>query len=139
MGGRGRADLPDLAVRVVHVDSRVAQRWLLGGQAARTDGGSLTLSTGGDAEKVWFAVADTGVGIPVANRKKIFEPFFTTKKVGRGTGLGLSVSYGIVKMHQGDIKVDSNADAARGPTGSCFRVTLPRRRATDTGAPSVTD
>ena len=60
-------------------------------------------------------VSDTGVGIPPEHFAKLFEPFFTTKKVGKGTGLGLAVSYGIVKMHRGDIKVASNADAAKGP------------------------
>jgi signal transduction histidine kinase/iron only hydrogenase large subunit-like protein len=108
--------------------------------AAMPDGGRLTLSCGGDRERVWFSVTDTGVGIPEGVRKKIFEPFFTTKKAGLGTGLGLSVSYGIVKMHQGDISVTSNADAATGPTGSCFRVTLPRnRRLSETRAASATD
>jgi len=57
---------------------------------------------------------------------KVFEPFFTTKPMGKGTGLGLPVIYGIVKMHRGDIKVESNADPAVGPTGTSFTVTLPR-------------
>ena len=73
-------------------------------------------------------VSDTGVGIPPEHFDKLFEPFFTTKKVGQGTGLGLAVSYGIVKMHRGDIKVQSNADPAKGPTGTTFTVVLPRRR-----------
>ncbi len=96
--------------------------------AAMPAGGTLTLRTGGDDEDVWFAVCDSGIGIPKENLKKVFEPFFTTKKAGEGTGLGLSVAYGIVKMHQGDIRVQSNADPARGPTGATFTVTLPRRR-----------
>jgi len=77
---------------------------------------------------VRFIVTDTGVGIPPEHFPKLFEPFFTTKKVGQGTGLGLAVTYGIVKMHRGDIKVHSNADPAKGPTGTTFTVILPRRR-----------
>ena len=89
-------------------------------------GGTLRLTTGGDAERVWFKVGDTGVGIPPANLAKVFEPFFTTKPIGKGTGLGLAVTYGIVKMHRGDIKVESNVDPAAGPTGTTFTVTVPR-------------
>jgi signal transduction histidine kinase/ferredoxin len=96
--------------------------------AAMPDGGVLRIRTEDDADHVRIIVSDTGVGIPPEHFPKLFEPFFTTKKVGKGTGLGLAVSYGIVKMHRGDIKVHSNADAARGPTGTTFTVVLPRRR-----------
>jgi len=96
--------------------------------AAMPDGGTLTLSTRGNGERVHIAVADTGVGIPQANRKRVFEPFFTTKPAGEGTGLGLAVIYGIVKMHQGDIRLETNADPAAGPTGTTFTVSLPRKR-----------
>ena len=68
---------------------------------------------------------DTGIGIPRENLKKIFEPFFTTKQMGKGTGLGLAVTYGIVKMHGGDIRVESQADPQKGPTGTTFTITLP--------------
>jgi len=95
---------------------------------AMPGGGTLTIRTGGNERDVWVQVADTGVGIPPEHRKKIFEPFFTTKAPGKGTGLGLSVTYGIVKMHHGDIRVESNADARCGPTGTTFTVTLPRQR-----------
>ncbi len=91
-------------------------------------GGRLTLRTRGDAERVQIEVADTGTGIPPELHKRIFEPFFTTKPPGKGTGLGLSVTYGIVKMHHGDLRVESNADPAKGPTWTKFTVTLPRRR-----------
>ena len=96
--------------------------------AAMSGGGDLTVAVGGDEHTVYLEVTDTGCGIPEENRKKIFEPFFTTKQMGKGTGLGLAVTYGIVKMHSGDIKVVSNADPLAGPTGTTFTVTLPRRR-----------
>jgi signal transduction histidine kinase len=99
--------------------------------AAMPDGGRLTVAVRDDgpgSERYCLAVSDTGVGIPAENIPKLYEPFFTTKKVGQGTGLGLAVTYGIVKMHRGDIEVTSNADPAKGPTGTTFTVSLPRRR-----------
>jgi signal transduction histidine kinase/Pyruvate/2-oxoacid:ferredoxin oxidoreductase delta subunit len=96
--------------------------------AAMPDGGMVRVVTDGDADRVSVAVTDTGVGIPPEHFPKLFEPFFTTKKGGKGTGLGLAVSYGIVKMHRGDIKVSSNTDPAKGPTGTVFTVSLPRKR-----------
>ncbi|MCE5278501.1 MAG: [Fe-Fe] hydrogenase large subunit C-terminal domain-containing protein [Planctomycetaceae bacterium] len=94
--------------------------------AAMADGGQMTVRVRGDEKNVTIEVEDTGVGIPQDNMKKIFTPFFTTKQIGKGTGLGLAVTYGIVKMHCGDIGVKSNADAGAGPTGTVFTVTLPR-------------
>ncbi len=88
--------------------------------------GTLTIRAEGNENDVRLSVADTGTGIPPENLKKIFDPFFTTKQMGKGTGLGLAVSYGIVKMHSGDIRVESQHDPAAGPTGSVFTVTLPR-------------
>ncbi len=96
--------------------------------AAMPDGGRLRIRTEDDADHVRLIVSDSGVGIRPEHFPKLFEPFFTTKRVGKGTGLGLAVSYGIVKMHRGDIKVKSNADPAKGPTGTTFTVVLPRRR-----------
>jgi two-component system NtrC family sensor kinase len=69
---------------------------------------------------VEFAVIDTGCGIPENNLRRIFDPFFTSKAVGQGTGLGLSVSHGIVQAHGGLIEVDSKVGE-----GSTFRVFLP--------------
>ena len=97
-------------------------------QAAMPDGGTLTVATGGDGESVWLVVSDSGVGIHPENRARIFDPFFTTKQVGKGTGLGLAVTYGIVKMHRGQIEVTSNDDPAAGATGTSFKIVLPRRR-----------
>ncbi len=94
---------------------------------AMPGGGQITVSVDGNAEKVWFAVTDTGTGIARENLAKIFEPFFTTKQIGKGTGLGLAVTYGIVKMHRGDIEAASNCDPAAGQTGTTFTVRLPRK------------
>lgn len=94
--------------------------------AAMPDGGKLTITTGGNDFQVWFSITDTGIGIPKENMPKLFQPFFTTKKMGKGTGLGLAVTYGIVKMHRGDIKVTSNDDLSKGPTGTTFTVSIPR-------------
>ncbi len=93
---------------------------------AMPEGGELSLSTREDEEHFTIRIRDTGTGIPEENLNKIFEPFFTTKQIGKGTGLGLAVTYGIVKMHRGNIRVESNADPAVGPTGTTFILTLPR-------------
>lgn len=93
---------------------------------ATPEGGKVTLSCQVTDRQVIFKVADTGIGIKPENRDRIFTPFFTTKPIGKGTGLGLPVSYGIVKMHRGDIRYESNADPEQGPTGTTFFVTVPR-------------
>ena len=94
---------------------------------AMPGGGRLEISLEDTVSDVIFIVADTGTGIREEDKPKIFEPFFTTKGIGKGTGLGLATTYGIVKMHKGQITVDSNADPSRGPTGTRFRIILPRR------------
>ncbi len=76
---------------------------------------------------VEFSVTDTGCGISKENLRRIFDPFFTTKEVGIGTGLGLSVSHGIVEAHGGAIEVESEVGA-----GSTFRVYLPLVRSSET-------
>jgi signal transduction histidine kinase/ferredoxin len=94
---------------------------------AMPDGGKLHIGIDGNENSVWFSVRDTGIGIPKENQTKIFEPFFTTKQIGKGTGLGLAVTYGIVKMHRGDITMVSNNDPNAGQTGTQFTVKLPRK------------
>lgn len=95
--------------------------------AAMPDGGRLSILIRSEETAVRFTVSDTGIGIPRESLTKVFEPFFTTKQLGKGTGLGLAVAYGIVKMHRGEIEVKSDADPAAGPTGTTFTVTLPQR------------
>ena len=84
--------------------------------------GSISLSTKyiEHDNKVAITVADTGYGIEKNNLQRIFDPFFTTKKTGEGTGLGLSVSYGIVKSHGGEVLVESKPGK-----GTQFTVLLP--------------
>jgi two-component system NtrC family sensor kinase len=89
-------------------------------QAMSPGGGLLRVRTYQANDLVRLEVQDTGPGIAVDARAHIFEPFFTTKKEGEGTGLGLSVSYGIVTTHGGAIEVVES-----GPGGTTFRVTLP--------------
>ncbi len=93
---------------------------------AMPSGGAIKVRAFAEGDAVCFSVADAGCGIRPENIKKVFEPFFTTKQIGKGTGLGLAVSYGIVKAHRGAITVASNADPAAGPTGTTFTVRLPR-------------
>ena len=98
---------------------------ILNARKAMQSGGRLSVRshrvTGEDGrETVAVSFGDTGCGIPEENLVRVFEPFFTTGEVGDGTGLGLSVSYGIVKDHGGDIDVESKVGV-----GSTFTVLLP--------------
>jgi signal transduction histidine kinase len=78
------------------------------------------------AKMVEAVVSDTGCGISKENLDKIFDPFFTTKKVGQGTGLGLSVSYGIITRFGGHIKCRSlTREESPGPSGTTFEIVLP--------------
>ncbi len=82
--------------------------------------GTITLCSGHEGEQVWIKIGDTGKGIAPEHLKRIFDPFFTTKPIGKGTGLGLAVTYGIVKKHQGRIEVQSEVGI-----GTTFCIWLP--------------
>lgn len=92
------------------------------------DPGEIKVYIEGDEKELKIKVEDNGSGISKNNMDKLFVPFFTTKPAGKGTGLGLPVSYGIVKMHRGQITVVSNDDHKKGKTGTTFIITLPRKR-----------
>jgi C4-dicarboxylate-specific signal transduction histidine kinase len=94
---------------------------------AMPGGGLITLGLGQQADNVTIDVSDSGTGIEKENMDKLFTPFFTTKGIGKGTGLGLPIIYGIVKMHKGNITVKSNADSSAGQTGTTFSLLIPRR------------
>ena len=81
---------------------------------------TVTVTTKKEADKVFVSVKDNGNGIPKKVLDKIFQPFFTTKPTGQGTGLGLSLSYDIIKAHGGDLKVETNEGE-----GSQFIIILP--------------
>ncbi len=87
---------------------------------AMKNGGDLTIGTRKASKNAILTIEDSGVGISEKNISKAFVPFFTTKDVGEGTGLGLSVVYGIIQSHNGDIKVSSEPGK-----GTIFQVSLP--------------
>ena len=87
-------------------------------------GGEMTVQTGMNESMIVVDISDTGAGISEENIRRIFDPFFTTKSIGKGTGLGLAVTYGIIQEHGGGIFVDSNSEK-----GTHFRVKLPTRQA----------
>jgi two-component system, NtrC family, sensor kinase len=89
---------------------------------AMPHGGRLDITAAVDREsgKLAIRVSDTGVGITAENMKKLFTPFFTTKQIGQGTGLGLPIAYGIIKMHRGNIHVNSEPGI-----GTTFHIELP--------------
>ena len=112
-------DIPLIVCNPQQVNQVIAN--LLVNAAHAIDGhGRITVSTSCEWGQVLLTVADTGCGIPTEIRKRIFDPFFTTQEVGKGAGLGLSVSYDIVRKHGGEITFES--EPGRGTT---FMVRLP--------------
>lgn len=87
---------------------------------AMQEGGQLTIRTVAAGNRLVIEVKDTGTGISPEHMSKIYEPFFTTKEVGKGTGLGLAVCYGIISDHGGRLNVRSNIDK-----GTTFSIHLP--------------
>ena len=128
-GVQAVVDVPE-TLPAVTGDSRQLQQVVLNlvtnALQAMPDGGELRLEAIETPETVQLAVSDSGPGIPEPVRPHVFEPFVTTKEEGEGTGLGLSVSYGIVAAHGGTITLaDSSASGTR------FVITLPRQHDPD--------
>lgn len=118
-----------LSDSIVYVDGeqliQVLTNLLSNAYTAMPNGGRIKISLSDKDAGFELAVCDNGLGIALENQRKIFEPFFTTKQMGKGTGLGLAVVYGIIKMHRGSIRVESNPDLSCGPTGTTFIMTFP--------------
>ncbi len=89
--------------------------------ALKERGDTVTISSSQNGQEVNISVSDNGPGMDEAVMDKIFEPFFTTKKIGEGTGLGLSVSHGIIKSMQGELSVESEPGH-----GATFKIQLPK-------------
>jgi two-component system NtrC family sensor kinase len=100
--------------------NQVFMNLLVNAGQAIGDKGVITIRTGVEAGMAWVAIGDSGGGIAPENLGRIFEPFFTTKPVGSGTGLGLSLCYGIVTRHGGRLEVASTPGV-----GSTFTIRLP--------------
>jgi len=123
-----KVDLDPLLPRIMIDEGQISQIFIniiINALDAMPDGGTLRAGTrrGRDDrgnEAVLVSFADTGMGIPKTELQKIFDPFYTTKELGSGTGLGLSLSYDIVKRFKGDIQVESEVGK-----GTVFTVILP--------------
>jgi len=104
---------------------QVFMNLIMNARDAMPHGGELVISTEAENSSLHVEVTDNGVGIPSDQLSKIFDPFFTTKATSRGTGLGLAVTYGIIREHSGLIQVDSVVGR-----GTTFRLELPAVRKT---------
>ncbi|MCP4689521.1 MAG: PAS domain S-box protein [Desulfobacterales bacterium] len=115
------ADLPPLVIDEKKI-RQVFMNLIMNARHAVGDAGVIRISTRfrKRLKRVFIRISDTGYGIEEKNLSRIFDPFFTTKPTGEGTGLGLSVSYGIIKSHGGEIRVESASGE-----GSAFTVALP--------------
>jgi hypothetical protein len=118
-----RRELAATSLVVRGVEYKLQQVFLnlfLNARDALPKGGWVSVASRRDGDSVVVEVSDTGVGIPAEHIGRIYDPFFTTKADGRGTGLGLSVTYGIVQEHGGSLTCDSEIGQ-----GTRFRLVLP--------------
>lgn len=99
---------------------QVFMNLILNARDAMPEGGQLEIATTADDESIRIRFSDNGIGISAENLSRIYDPFFTTKQIGKGTGLGLAVSYGIIQDHGGHIVVESNPGQ-----GTVFLINLP--------------
>ena len=99
---------------------QVFMNLILNARDAMPQGGRLEIATESEIDSILISFRDTGVGIAADHLAKIYDPFFTTKQIGKGTGLGLAVSYGIIRDHSGHITVESQPGE-----GTVFQISLP--------------
>lgn len=116
------SDLPSVVCNISKIN-QVVLNLVVNAVHAVPQGGWVKVATGTEGDMAYFEVQDNGCGIRPENMDKLFDPFFTTKAVGEGTGLGLSLSHGIIEEHGGRIDVDSTVGE-----GTRFRVYLPIMR-----------
>ncbi|MDH4427217.1 MAG: ATP-binding protein [Acidovorax sp.] len=124
-------DLPEVQCLPSELNQVFMNLLVNAAHAITKERGTITIRTGAEAGEAWVEVADDGAGIAAENLQRIFDPFFTTKPVGQGTGLGLSLSYGIVQKHGGRMEVTSKIGQ-----GTTFRVTIPVERPQTAGTPA---
>lgn len=125
--------LPPVYCNPAQINQVIVNLLVNASQAIERDG-HVALRSGAAGDTVWIEVQDDGCGIAPEVQSRVFDPFFTTKPVGQGTGLGLSVSYGIVKRHGGRFELDS----APGK-GARFRFWLPVAGPVKQAAPEAAD
>ena len=121
---REYGDIPDIECLPSQLNQVFMNIVVNGAHAITGARGRITIRTGvvEDGSRVWVEIADNGSGIAKEHMARIFDPFFTTKPIGSGTGLGLSLSYGIIQKHHGQIEVQSEVGK-----GTTFRIVLPVR------------
>lgn len=115
------ADLPKVVCNISQIN-QVVMNLLINAAHAIEDSGTITIRTGVDGHWVWFEISDDGCGMAPEVVERLFDPFFTTKPAGKGTGLGLPLSYNIIKKHNGRIQVQTEPG-----NGTAFTVWLPVR------------
>lgn len=115
------AELPKVVCNISLIN-QVVMNLLINAAHAIEDSGTISIRTGAEGHWVWFEIKDNGCGMAPDIVERLFDPFFTTKPAGKGTGLGLPLSYNIIKKHNGRIEVQTTPG-----TGTAFRVWLPVR------------
>jgi signal transduction histidine kinase len=113
-------DIPEIECLPTQINQVVMNIVVNAAHAVSGPRGKITIRTGTEGDNISIEISDNGAGIPKEILSRIFDPFFTTKPIGSGTGLGLSLSYGIIQKHNGRIEVESEPNR-----GTTFRITLP--------------
>lgn len=113
-------ELPEVACVPSQINQVLLNLLVNAAQAIGPERGCISIRTESRGDHVRLSIGDNGAGMPEAVRRRVFEPFFTTKPLGQGTGLGLSVSFGIIQQHGGTIEVESTEGV-----GTVFHLILP--------------